>query len=153
LLKLLLQGAANGQSGQAVSLKSRRKAISGPFNGPSTVSPATFPPRTKVDERKSPMLTVGEAAELCGVSRSTISHAIRTGSLSATRREDGSWSIDNAELARYLDAYLDAHGYRSRSKTGDADHQLLEKLRLVHGEPRFDIAPELRRARSPASNT
>jgi excisionase family DNA binding protein len=95
------------------------------------------------------MLTVGEAAELCGVSRSTISHAIRTGKLSATRREDGSWSIDNAELARYLDAYLDANGYRSRSKTGD----LLEKLRLVHGEPRFDIAPELRRARLPASNT
>ena len=35
--------------------------------------------------------------------------------------------------------------------------QLLEKLRLVHGEPRFDIAPELiadkRRARLPAANT
>jgi hypothetical protein len=35
--------------------------------------------------------------------------------------------------------------------------QLLERLRLVHGEPRFDIAPELiaarRRARVPAANT
>jgi hypothetical protein len=28
--------------------------------------------------------------------------------------------------------------------------QLLEKLRLVHGEPRFDIAPEL--TRRPARN-
>ena len=92
------------------------------------------------------MLTLGEAAQYCGVSKATISKAIRVGKLSATRREDGSWSIDSAELARYLDAYLDANGYRFRSKTGDADHQLLEKLRLVHREPRFDIAPELRRA-------
>ena len=95
------------------------------------------------------MLTLGEAARQCGVSKATISKAIRTGKLSATRREDGSWSIDHSELARYLDA----NGYRFRSKTSDADHQLLEKLRLVHREPRFDIAPGLRRARLPASNT
>jgi hypothetical protein len=35
--------------------------------------------------------------------------------------------------------------------------QLLVRLRLVHGEPRFDIAPELiaarRRARLPVSDT
>jgi len=35
--------------------------------------------------------------------------------------------------------------------------QLLARLRLVHGEPRFDVAPELiaakRRARVPAANT
>jgi hypothetical protein len=35
--------------------------------------------------------------------------------------------------------------------------QLLERLRVVHGEPRFDIAPELiaarRRARVPAAST
>ena len=92
------------------------------------------------------MLTLGEAARYCGVSKATISKAIRVGKLSATRREDGSWSIDSAELARYLEAYVDANGYRFRSKTGDADRQLLEKLRLVHREPRFDIAPELRRA-------
>ena len=99
------------------------------------------------------MLTVGEAAQQCGVTRSTISERDSgTGKLSATRREDGSWSIDSVELARYLDAYLDANGYRFRAEAGDANHQLLEKLRLVHREPRFDIAPELRRAR-PASNT
>jgi hypothetical protein len=46
-----------------------------------------------------------------------------------------------------------ANGYRFRAEAGDANHQLLEKLRLVHREPRFDIAPELRRARLPASNT
>jgi hypothetical protein len=53
----------------------------------------------------------------CGVAKGTISKAIKTGKLSATRREDGSWSIDNAELARYLEA----NGHRFRSETVDAD--------------------------------
>jgi excisionase family DNA binding protein len=63
------------------------------------------------------MLTLGQAARQCGVSKGTISKAIKTGKLSATRREDGSWSIDNAELARYLDA----NGHRFRSETVEAD--------------------------------
>lgn len=73
-----------------------------------------------MDERIPPMntqLTLGEAARQCGVAKGTISKAIKTGKLSATRREDGSWSIDNAELARYLDV----NGHRFRSETGDAD--------------------------------
>jgi hypothetical protein len=50
--------------------------------------------------------TFGEAARQWGVAKGTISKAIKTGKPSATRREDGSWSIDKAELARYLDAPL-----------------------------------------------
>jgi len=61
--------------------------------------------------------TLGAAARQCGVAKGTISKAIKTGKLSATRREDGTWSIDNAELARYLDA----NGHRFRSETGEAD--------------------------------
>ena len=61
-------------------------------------------------------LTLGEAAKHLGVSKPTLSKAIKTGKLSATRREDGTWSIDNAELARYLDA----NGHRFRSETSDA---------------------------------
>ena len=57
--------------------------------------------------------TLGEAARQCGVAKGTISKAIKTGKLSATRREDGSWKIDNAELARYLEA----NGHRFRSDT------------------------------------
>jgi hypothetical protein len=37
--------------------------------------------------------------------------------LAATRREDGSWKIDNAELARYLEA----NQHRFRSETGEDD--------------------------------
>ena len=47
----------------------------------------------------------------------TISKAIKTGKLSATRREDGSWKIDNAELARYLEA----NQHRFRSDTVETD--------------------------------
>ena len=56
------------------------------------------------------MLTLGAAARHCGVSKGTISKAIASGKLSATRREDGSWAIDGAELARYVEI----NGRRSR---------------------------------------
>jgi excisionase family DNA binding protein len=62
-------------------------------------------------------ITLGEAARQIGVAKGTISKAIKTGKLSATRKEDGSWSIDNAELARYLDA----NGHRFRSETGSGE--------------------------------
>jgi hypothetical protein len=64
------------------------------------------------------LLTLGAAARHCGVSKGTISKAIKTGKLSATRREDASWAIDGAELARYLEV----NGHRFRSET-DADEQ------------------------------
>jgi helix-turn-helix protein len=63
------------------------------------------------------MLTLGQAARHCGVSKGTISKAIASGKLSATRREDGSWAIDGAELARYLDV----NGHRFRSETGSGE--------------------------------
>ena len=50
------------------------------------------------------MLTLGQAAREVGVAKGTLSKAIKTGKLSATRREDGSWCIDGAELARYVEA-------------------------------------------------
>jgi excisionase family DNA binding protein len=44
--------------------------------------------------------TLGEAAKATGVSKSTLRRAIERGRLSATRREDGSYEIDPAELHR-----------------------------------------------------
>lgn len=46
------------------------------------------------------MLTLGEAARLCRVPKSTISRAIKSGRLSAGRSDDGSYAIDPAELHR-----------------------------------------------------
>jgi excisionase family DNA binding protein len=47
-----------------------------------------------------PMLTLGQAAKLTGLGKTTITRAIKAGRLSATRREDGSYEIDPAELTR-----------------------------------------------------
>jgi excisionase family DNA binding protein len=50
------------------------------------------------------VLTLGEASKHLSVSKPTLSKAIKTGKLSATRREDSSWAIDGAELDRYWQA-------------------------------------------------
>ena len=62
-------------------------------------------------------VTLGTAARQCKVSKGTLSRAISSGKLSATRNEDGSWKIDNAELARYLEA--NQHRFRSEPVTTD----------------------------------
>ena len=45
-------------------------------------------------------LTLRQAADLCGASRSTIHRALKSGKLSGGRLEDGAWDIDPSELAR-----------------------------------------------------
>ena len=50
-----------------------------------------------------PELSLSQAAKLAGKSKSTINRAIKTGKLSAARHEDGSYSIDPAELSRAFD--------------------------------------------------
>lgn len=45
-------------------------------------------------------LSLTQAAQATGKSKSTINRAIKSGKLSATRHEDGSYSIDGAELSR-----------------------------------------------------
>jgi len=50
-----------------------------------------------------PELSLSQAAKLAGKSKSTINRAIKTGKLSATRHEDGTYSIDPSELARAFD--------------------------------------------------
>lgn len=45
-------------------------------------------------------LSLTQAAKIAGKSKSTINRAIKSGKLSAMRRDDGSYSIDRAELAR-----------------------------------------------------
>ena len=63
------------------------------------------------------MLTLGEAARQTRTSKTTLTRAIRAGRLSATRRDDGSYAIDPAELARVF-VVTPATG----SATGDVVH-------------------------------
>ena len=70
-------------------------------------------------------LTLGQAAKQVGVSKPTLSKAMSTGKLSATRREDGSFAIDPSELCRYVEAngqrFHPAIGNGSRLETPATD--------------------------------
>lgn len=65
-------------------------------------------------------LTAGQAAKQTGVSKPTISRAIAEGRLSASRREDGSWGIDPAELMRWKESYGHRHTQPNQSETPSA---------------------------------
>ena len=51
-------------------------------------------------------VSLGVAARLCGRSKSTLSRAVQAGRLSATRRADGSYELDVAELSRVYSVSL-----------------------------------------------
>ena len=46
------------------------------------------------------MVTLGQASKLTGLGKFTLTRAIKSGRLSASRNEDGSYSIDPSELSR-----------------------------------------------------
>ena len=113
------------------------------------------------------LLTLGEAARLCGVPKSTISRAIKSGRLSAGRMDDGSYSIDPSELSRVYEfkpeqpaatdgeegsAVHDATGASSLSNANAspvADHEVAIRLAAAEAELKGlrDMVEELRRTR------
>jgi excisionase family DNA binding protein len=62
------------------------------------------------------MITLGNAAKTLGISKPALSKAISRGHLSAHKREDGSFSIDPAELMRWWE------GARHRFQGADPVH-------------------------------
>jgi hypothetical protein len=46
------------------------------------------------------LISLGQAAKLAGLGKTTLARAIKAGRLSATRRDDGGYQIDIAELER-----------------------------------------------------
>lgn len=73
-----------------------------------------------------PVLSLSQAAKLTGKSKSTINRAIKTGKLSAIRHEDGTYSIDPAELARAFDVEP-LEGAKRRDADPDGT-RLLERI-------------------------
>ena len=64
--------------------------------------------------------TLGEAAKRTGLSKPTVQRAIKSGKLSASRNDDGSYSIDPAELERVytvLPVTSDANGHMKQDET------------------------------------
>lgn len=74
--------------------------------------------------------TLGEAAKATGLSKPTISKAIKSGKLSAIKNENGSYTIDPAELFRVYKA-ADSNGQRQpeilRMETPEQLAKMLEK--------------------------
>lgn len=73
-----------------------------------------------------PELSLSQAAKLTGKSKSTINRAIKTGKLSATRHEDGTYSIDPAELARAFEVEPSEGAKRSGAEPDET--RLLERI-------------------------
>lgn len=73
-----------------------------------------------------PVLSLSQAAKLTGKSKSTINRAVRSGKLSATRHENGTYSIDPAELARAFDVEP-PEGAKRRDTDPDGT-RLLERI-------------------------
>jgi len=57
--------------------------------------------------------TLGEAAKAVGLSKPTLSRAVKNGKLAANRLDDGSYQINPSELERWRDA----NGHRNTAKT------------------------------------
>jgi len=99
-----------------------------------------------------PKLTLGQASKEGGVSKPTLSKAIKDGRLSAERQDDGSYAIDRSELARYLEAFRPKGGSVNPRPTPEENGALQalkrenELLREILERERADRLDERRRA-------
>lgn len=62
-------------------------------------------------------LTLGQAARQSGFSKPTLSRAIKSGALSATRLDDSSYAVDPTELQRWIDNNGHRNSYQTRLAT------------------------------------
>lgn len=74
-------------------------------------------------------LSLSQAAKLTGKSKSTINRAIKTGKISATRHDDGSYSIDPAELSRAFN--LEPPNSSERPDADPPETLLLERIEAL----------------------
>lgn len=76
-----------------------------------------------------PELSLSQAARLTSKSKSTINRAIKSGKISATRHDDGSYSIDPAELSRAF-GLEPQEGAKRRDAEPD-ENRLLERIEAL----------------------
>lgn len=84
--------------------------------------------------------TLGQAAKATGVSKSTLRRAIESGRLSATRRDDGSYEIDPAELHRVFPRHSADTAKMARSDTGNDTGGLQREVAVLR-----EVVEDLRR--------
>lgn len=80
-------------------------------------------------------LTLRQAAEKCGKSRSTVHRALKSGKLSGTREENSEWSIDPSELARVFPWDTHEHGKRDAERQErDGAEVLAVKVEMLEAQ-------------------
>ena len=79
-------------------------------------------------------LTLGQAAKQAKVSKTTLTRAIKSGRLSADRRDDGSYQIDASELARV---------YEITPETPETGHETVSVVRHATPERDPDVTARL----------
>jgi excisionase family DNA binding protein len=84
------------------------------------------------------MITLGEAARLTGLGKTTVARAIKAGRLSATRTITGSYEIDPAELSR-------CYPFKAAAEATDATVAATGPVLWVH---RTGVTPEATGARA-----
>jgi excisionase family DNA binding protein len=67
--------------------------------------------------------TLGEAAKATGKSKPTIQRAIKSGSISATKRDDGSYLIEPSELHRVFPPLSRASNVTGTVKQSETPHE------------------------------
>jgi excisionase family DNA binding protein len=98
-------------------------------------------------------LSLREAAEQAGVSKSTVFRAVQSGRMSAPRTDDGGFAIDPAELFRVYPPKSAAERVAAHSRGQDALDQDTVTLRVRNAELEAEIkglramAEELRQSR------
>lgn len=73
--------------------------------------------------RNAMFLSLGEAAQAVGKNKSTIFRAIKSGKISASKGEDGSYAIDPAELFRVYSAQRPAQTQHATQSEAHATHK------------------------------
>ena len=85
-----------------------------------------------------PMLSLAEAAKHCGVNRSTILRAAKSGKMSGIRNDDGSWSVEASELFRVFEPKADTSAAPQSAQRDAATDALVSELRAVIADLRRD---------------
>jgi septal ring factor EnvC (AmiA/AmiB activator) len=77
------------------------------------------------------MLTLGQAAKETGLAKSAISRAIKSGRISAVRKENGSFEIDPAELFRVYPRNSTAQREEERTATHSEPNGLHREIAVL----------------------
>jgi hypothetical protein len=83
------------------------------------------------------MLSMGEAAKLAGISKATLSRAIKSGRVSASRNTNGGYDVDPAELFRVYPrnaATVAANGSMKQDATAIATAPATEETLALKAE-------------------